>query len=191
MGNGMSVYTCAILSIQDTEPMKTHASRLVAVLLSAAPVTVPGAVFAADTSMLNSIELYQQRFKAADLNGDGALSLKEAQGNMPMVARSFDEIDANHDGLVTHSEIEAAYARRVEAAYTGKASQAITIDAIPADIGDISATPDKPDAPPKALTSHQQREQYYEELLSQEPSLKPQNDNRKYLEAAPMFDKGF
>ena len=171
--------------------MKTHTSRLVAVLLSAVPVTVPGAVFAADTSMLNSIELYQQRFKAADLNGDGAVSLKEAEGNMPMVARNFDEIDTNHDGLVTHSEIEAAYTRRVEAAYKGEASQTITTEAIPADIADISASPDKLDTPPKALTSRQQRERYYEELLSQEPSLKPQNDNRKYLEAVPMFNKSF
>jgi hypothetical protein len=110
---------------------------------------------------------------------------------MPMVARNFDEIDTNHDGLVTHSEIEAAYTRRVEAAYKGEASPAITTEAIPADIADISASPDKLDTPPKALTSRQQRERYYEELLSQEPSLKPQNDNRKYLEAVPMFNKSF
>jgi hypothetical protein len=171
--------------------MKTRTSRLLAVLLSAAPGTVPGAVFAADTSMLNSIELYQQRFKAADLNGDGAVSLKEAQGNMPMVARNFDEIDSNHDGLATHSEIEAAYTRRVETAYKGGASQAITSEAIPADIANIPASPDILDTPSKTLTPSQQRERYYEELLGQQPSLKPKNDNRKFLEAVPMFDKSF
>jgi hypothetical protein len=171
--------------------MKIRTSRLLAVLLSVAPVTVPGAVFAADTSMLNSIDLYQQRFKAADQNGDGALSRKEAQGNMPMVARNFDEIDSNHDGLVTRSEIEAAYSRRVETAYKGGASQAIASEAIASDIANIPASPDIPDTPTKTLTPSQLRERYYEELLSLQPSLESQNDNRKFLEPVPMFNKSF
>jgi Ca2+-binding EF-hand superfamily protein len=47
---------------------------------------------------------FQQRFAAADKDGDGALTREEAKG-MPRVSAHFDEIDANHDGKVTTTEI--------------------------------------------------------------------------------------
>lgn len=49
---------------------------------------------------------FQQRFTAADKDGDGALTREEAKA-MPRVAAHFDDIDANHDGKVTPSEIVA------------------------------------------------------------------------------------
>lgn len=48
-----------------------------------------------------------ERFKAADKNGDGLISLAEAQAAMPRVASNFDAIDANKDGQLTHEELRA------------------------------------------------------------------------------------
>lgn len=50
----------------------------------------------------------RERFKKADSNGDGRLSRAEAQKGMPQMARDFDRIDANKDGMVTLEELEAA-----------------------------------------------------------------------------------
>ena len=55
----------------------------------------------------------RERFKKADANGDGRLSREEAQKGMPQLARDFDRIDANKDGMVTLDELEAA--RKVRA----------------------------------------------------------------------------
>jgi len=51
---------------------------------------------------------FNERFKQADADGDGALSRAEAEKGMPRLARHFDVIDANKDGLVTREELEAA-----------------------------------------------------------------------------------
>ena len=56
-----------------------------------------------------------QRFKKADVNGDGRLSLEEARKGMPGVARNFERIDANKDGFVTREELEAASKARSDA----------------------------------------------------------------------------
>ncbi len=50
----------------------------------------------------------QERFKQADVNGDGRISREEAEKGMPGVARRFDQIDANKDGVVTLEELQAA-----------------------------------------------------------------------------------
>jgi hypothetical protein len=50
----------------------------------------------------------RERFKKADTNGDGRLSREEAQKSMPQLARDFDRIDANKDGMVTLDELESA-----------------------------------------------------------------------------------
>ena len=52
----------------------------------------------------------QQRFAAADANGDGRLTKDEAKGKMPFVYKHFDEIDTAHSGSVGMADI-AAYAR--------------------------------------------------------------------------------
>ncbi|MHA6894370.1 EF-hand domain-containing protein [Ralstonia pseudosolanacearum] len=55
------------------------------------------------------------KFKAADKNGDGALTREEMQAGLPKLAKHFDEIDANHDGKVTEDEIRAFMKARHDA----------------------------------------------------------------------------
>ena len=57
-------------------------------------------------------EMFEQRFKKADTNGDGKLSKAEAQAGMPRVAKNFDAIDTDKDGFITQTEIAAAMANR-------------------------------------------------------------------------------
>ena len=47
------------------------------------------------------------RFKAADKNADGQLSLEEAKAGMPRVAKGFDKIDLEKKGYVTLEQIIA------------------------------------------------------------------------------------
>jgi Ca2+-binding EF-hand superfamily protein len=46
-----------------------------------------------------------ERWKAADTDGDGKLSLAEAQASMPRMAERFQAIDANKDGYVSRDEM--------------------------------------------------------------------------------------
>jgi Ca2+-binding EF-hand superfamily protein len=48
-----------------------------------------------------------EQFKSADKDGDGSLSKDEATQSMPRLARHFDAIDANKDGLVSRDELAA------------------------------------------------------------------------------------
>ena len=50
-------------------------------------------------------EQISARFKAADTNHDGKLTLDEAKGGMPRVAKNFDRIDAAHQGYITLQQI--------------------------------------------------------------------------------------
>lgn len=55
----------------------------------------------------------EERFKAADKDGDGKLTKDEAEaGGLRRVAEHFDEIDKDHKGYVTLDEIKAALAAR-------------------------------------------------------------------------------
>ena len=47
------------------------------------------------------------KFKAADKNADGQLSLEEAKAGMPRVAKGFDRIDVEKKGYVTLAQIIA------------------------------------------------------------------------------------
>ena len=52
--------------------------------------------------------MMRDHWKAADKDGDGALSRAEVEaGNMPMLARDFDKLDKNKDGKLTPDEIQA------------------------------------------------------------------------------------
>lgn len=63
-------------------------------------------------------EKLQERFTAADANGDGRLTPEEADGKMPFVYKHFKEIDTDGNGTVTLADIRAyfaaEYARRHE-----------------------------------------------------------------------------
>ena len=52
-------------------------------------------------------EKFAADFKAADKNADGGLSKDEATASMPRIAKHFDELDANKDGVVTQEELQA------------------------------------------------------------------------------------
>lgn len=47
----------------------------------------------------------EERWKAADTDGDGALSREEAQASMPHMAERFDKMDANSDGRIERGEM--------------------------------------------------------------------------------------
>jgi hypothetical protein len=47
----------------------------------------------------------EERWKSADTDGDGRLSLAEAQASMPHMAERFDKFDANKDGYVSRDEM--------------------------------------------------------------------------------------
>lgn len=77
----------------------TLMSALIAVGLFAATN-----VYAEDSAKAKQIE---EKFKAADKNADGKLTLEEAKEGMPRVARAFTKIDVNNQGYVTVDEIKA------------------------------------------------------------------------------------
>ena len=46
-----------------------------------------------------------ERWKAADTDGDGALSRAEAEASMPHMAQRFETFDADRDGKVSRAEM--------------------------------------------------------------------------------------
>jgi hypothetical protein len=50
----------------------------------------------------------EERWKVADIDGDGSLSLAEAQASMPRLAEHFDKVDADRNGLVSRDEMRSA-----------------------------------------------------------------------------------
>jgi Ca2+-binding EF-hand superfamily protein len=51
----------------------------------------------------------QAHWAKVDTDGDGKISLAEAQANAPRLAENFDKIDTNHDGFITPDELHAAF----------------------------------------------------------------------------------
>lgn len=49
-----------------------------------------------------------EKLKAADTNGDGMISGEEANAGLPRLARHFNRIDTDKNGLITMNEFEAA-----------------------------------------------------------------------------------
>jgi Ca2+-binding EF-hand superfamily protein len=82
-------------------------SMIAAVLAVLLPV---GAAMAQDQGTTKAArgEKFNERFSEADVNGDGKLTLEEAQAKMPMVAKHFDEIDVDKKGYVTKAEVAKA-----------------------------------------------------------------------------------
>jgi Ca2+-binding EF-hand superfamily protein len=56
-------------------------------------------------------QMFEERFKKADADGDGMLTRAEAQQGMPRLAERFADFDANGDGKVSHDEIRAGMKR--------------------------------------------------------------------------------
>jgi Ca2+-binding EF-hand superfamily protein len=47
----------------------------------------------------------EERFKEADTNGDGQLSLDEVQAKMPRLASRFSELDKDKNGQLSKEEL--------------------------------------------------------------------------------------
>lgn len=57
---------------------------------------------------------FDEQFKAADKDGDGALTRAEAESaNLTRIVNHFDQLDANHDGKATRDEIRALIRNRL------------------------------------------------------------------------------
>jgi len=56
----------------------------------------------------------QERLQRVDTDHDNSISRAEAEENMPGLARHFDEIDTNHDGIITIDEMKAVYEKKRE-----------------------------------------------------------------------------
>jgi hypothetical protein len=55
---------------------------------------------------------WEQHFAQANVAHDGHLTLEEAKGGYALVAKHFDEIDADHKGYVTEDNIRAWQVKR-------------------------------------------------------------------------------
>jgi Ca2+-binding EF-hand superfamily protein len=56
--------------------------------------------------------MMREKWKAADKDGDGALSRAEVDaGNLPRLARDFDKLDTNKDGKLSADEIRVGMPR--------------------------------------------------------------------------------
>lgn len=56
----------------------------------------------------------QERLLQADTDNDNSVSRIEAEESMPGLAKHFDQIDINHDGVITLDEMKAEDERRRE-----------------------------------------------------------------------------
>lgn len=64
----------------------------------------------------------QERWKAADKDGDGALSRAEVDSaKMPMLSRDFDKLDVNKDGKLTPDELRNMMMQRRQGGAAPKA----------------------------------------------------------------------
>ena len=77
---------------------------------------------------------WEQHFTQADLAHDGHLTLEEAKGGFPLVAKHFDDIDVDHKGYVTTNDIRAwrvmrKAARRLGTPAGGQAEAATCLSA--------------------------------------------------------------
>ncbi len=52
-----------------------------------------------------------EKFRAADVNHDGKLTLEEAKNGMPRVAKAFDKIDVEKKGYITLEQLQAFVAQ--------------------------------------------------------------------------------
>ncbi len=89
--------------------MKTHLSRLalpalLMLALGSAAVLAQGGNAGNNASPMQGRAL--ERFKAADTDGDGALSKEEAQRGMPRMAERFAALDTDQDGKITLEELQ-------------------------------------------------------------------------------------
>jgi len=83
--------------------------RIISSALAVALVALSsvGAAQTIDPSMQAKLTELETRFKAADKNADGKLTLQEAKDVMPRIADAFGHIDIEKKGYVTLDQIRA------------------------------------------------------------------------------------
>ena len=83
--------------------------RIISSALAVALVVLSsvGAAQTIDPSLQAKLTELETRFKAADKNADGKLTLQEAKDGMPRVADAFSHIDIEKKGYVTLDQIRA------------------------------------------------------------------------------------
>jgi len=77
---------------------------LISAVLGLASLTISFSSAAQDSEKVKQLE---EKFKAADKNADGKLTLDEAKDGMPRVAKAFDKIDTQKNGYITLDQIKA------------------------------------------------------------------------------------
>ena len=80
---------------------------VIASLFAASTASIAFAETPADVSKGERAHKMHERMKAADNNADGKISREEANASLPRIAKNFDAIDADKDGLVTKDEMRA------------------------------------------------------------------------------------
>ena len=87
--------------------MKKVNMSLITVLLSASiGASAAIAQTPPETAKVDRAQKMHERMQAADKDGDGNISRAEAVA-LPRLAKHFDEIDSNKDGIITKDEIKA------------------------------------------------------------------------------------
>ncbi|CAN1515207.1 hypothetical protein MCERE10_01692 [Burkholderiaceae bacterium] len=83
--------------------------RIISSALAVALVVLSsvGAAQTIDPSLQAKLTELETRFKAADKNADGKLTLQEAKDGMPRIADAFSHIDIEKKGYVTLDQIRA------------------------------------------------------------------------------------
>ncbi len=77
---------------------------LISAVLGLASLTISFSSAAEDSEKVKQLE---EKFKAADKNADGKLTLDEAKDGMPRVAKAFDKIDTQKNRYITLDQIKA------------------------------------------------------------------------------------
>jgi hypothetical protein len=89
--------------VAQTPVAQTPATETPAADTQAAPAPLAAQPPKAPTKRLT----WQQHFAQANLAHDGHLTLAEATTGFPLIARHFDDIDADHKAYVTENDIRA------------------------------------------------------------------------------------
>lgn len=86
-------------------------NSMIAAALVAAMIAIPS-IASAQAEAEPKQTRGEERFKAADKDGNGTLSKEEVSASMPRLAGRFDSLDTNKDGQLSADELRAAHAGR-------------------------------------------------------------------------------
>jgi Ca2+-binding EF-hand superfamily protein len=86
--------------------MKVSQTAVRALAIAGALVVAAGSARADEKADKRDKEI-EERFKAADKDQDGKLTLAEAKAGMPRIAKAFDKIDKDKKGYLTVDQIKA------------------------------------------------------------------------------------